>query len=277
MTQGSGTQDSLTQDSLPKGSLHGRLALVTGGARGQGEAESRLFAAQGAAVLIADVLAEEGRALAAEMTAAGHEVRFLTLDVTDPESWAGAVAEAKAWKGRLDILVNNAGIINRTLIGDTALDAWEKVLRVNLTGAFLGIQSVSALMAEGGGGSIVNISSNSAFSGHYDPAYTASKWGLRGLTRSAAMELAGSKIRVNAVCPGLVVTGLNAASPHLKPMIDMTPMKRSAKPEEIAELVLFLASDASSFITGEDFVIDGGFTAGAAYRRVASETGIIRD
>jgi len=129
-------------------------------------------------------------------------------------------------------------------------------------------------MAEVEGGAIVNISSNTAFSGHYDPAYTASKWGLRGLTRSAAMELAAKNIRVNAVCPGLVVTGLNANSPHLKPMIEITPMKRSGRPEEIAELVLFLASDASSFITGEDFVIDGGFTAGAAYRKVAIETGI---
>ncbi|OLP61700.1 cyclopentanol dehydrogenase [Xaviernesmea oryzae] len=257
--------------------LEGRVALVTGGARGQGEAESRLFAAHGAAVLIADVLAEEGRALAESLRAEGREARFLHLDVTDEKSWAGVVAEARAWKGRLDILVNNAGIINRTLIADTPLEAWEKVLKVNLTGAFLGIQSVAGLMAEGGGGAIVNISSNSAFSGHYDPAYTASKWGLRGLTRSAAMELAGRNIRVNAVCPGLVVTGLNASSPHLQPMIGMTPMKRSGKPEEIAELVLFLASDASSFITGEDFVIDGGFTAGAAYRRVASETGIIKD
>ncbi|MDQ0393404.1 SDR family NAD(P)-dependent oxidoreductase [Labrys monachus] len=253
--------------------LTGRLAIVTGGARGQGEAEARLLVRHGAAVLIADVLAEEGRALAEAIRSEGGEARFVHLDVTDPESWDGTVAQAREWKGRLDILVNNAGIINRSTVAGTELDAWEKVLKVNLTGAFLGIRAASPLMAETGG-SIVNISSNSAFSGHYDPAYTASKWGLRGLTRSAAMELASKHIRVNAVCPGLVVTGLNAASPHLKPMIAMTPMKRSGKPEEIAELVLFLASDASGFITGEDFVIDGGFTAGAAYRRVATETGI---
>jgi NAD(P)-dependent dehydrogenase (short-subunit alcohol dehydrogenase family) len=254
--------------------LDGRVALVTGGSRGQGEAEARLLASSGAAVLIGDVLDTEGEALAKTLSSEGMAARYVHLDVTDPASWDQALATVRAWQGRLDILVNNAGIINRSIIAKTALEDWEKVLKVNLTGAFLGIKAVSALMGENGGGSIINISSNSGFSGHYDPAYTASKWGLRGLTRSAAMELVGAGIRVNAICPGLVVTGLNANSPHLKPMIEMTPMKRSGRPEEIAELVRFLASDASSFITGEDFVIDGGFTAGAAYRRVATETGI---
>jgi NAD(P)-dependent dehydrogenase (short-subunit alcohol dehydrogenase family) len=252
----------------------GKLVIVTGGARGQGEAEVRLFAYKGAAVIIADVLVDEGEALATELTKEGKEARFIRLDVTDPASWAAVIDLAKSWKGRLDVLVNNAGIINRTLVETTSLEAWERVLRVNLTGSFLGIQAASPLMGETGGGAIVNISSNSGYSGHYDPAYTASKWGLRGLTKSAAMELAPKNIRVNAVCPGLVVTGLNASSPHLKPMIGITPLKRAGKPEEIADLVFFLSSDASSFITGEDFVIDGGFTAGAAYRRVATETGI---
>lgn len=255
----------------------GKLVIVTGGARGQGEAEIRLFASKGAAVIIADVLVDEGEALAAELTNEGSEARFIRLDVTDPQSWAAVIDLAKSWKGRLDVLVNNAGIINRTLVETTSLEAWERVLRVNLTGSFLGIQAASPLMAETGGGAIVNISSNSGYSGHYDPAYTASKWGLRGLTKSAAMELAPKNIRVNAVCPGLVVTGLNASSPHLKPMIGITPLKRAGKPEEIADLVFFLSSDAASFITGEDFVIDGGFTAGAAYRRVATETGIFTE
>ena len=257
--------------------LESKLAIVTGGARGQGEAEVRLLAAEGASVIIADVLEAEGRALEQELSDAGHTVRFKRLDVTRPEEWQAIATLATDWMGKIDILVNNAGIINRTTVADTGLEAWERVLRVNLTGAFLGIQTVAPVMADGGGGAIVNISSNSGFSGHYDPAYTASKWGLRGLTRSSAMEYVGHNIRVNAICPGLVVTGLNASSPHLKPMIGMTPMKRSGTPEEIAQLVLFLVSDASSFITGEDFVIDGGFTAGAAYRQVASQTGIYAD
>ncbi len=254
--------------------MNGKVAIVTGGARGQGGAEARLLARKGASVIIADVLADQGRDLAQALQNEGSAARYIYLDVCDPASWEGAISIAREWKGRLDILVNNAGIINRTTVANTVLEAWNRVLQVNLTGAFLGIQASSDLMAESGGGSIINISSNSGFSGHYDPAYTSSKWGLRGLTRSAAMELVSKGIRVNAICPGLVVTSLNAESPHLQPMIEMTPMQRSGKPEEIAELVLFLSSDASSFITGEDFVIDGGFTAGAAYRRVAVETGI---
>ncbi|WP_435170658.1 SDR family NAD(P)-dependent oxidoreductase [Falsirhodobacter sp. 1013] len=249
--------------------LSGRTAIVTGGARGQGEAEVRLLAECGAKVLICDVL-EEGAALAEEL-----DQRFLRLDVTAEDGWAEAVALVRDWTGRLDVLVNNAGIINRSLIADTAPEAWRRVLDVNLTGAFLGIRACAPLMTQGG--SIINISSNSAFSGHYDPAYTASKWGLRGLTRSAAMEYAGAKIRVNAICPGLIVTKLNAHSPHLQPMIGMTPAARSGTPEEVAQMVLYLASDASAFVTGEDFVIDGGFIAGAGYRRVAVETGIIKE
>ncbi|SHF76710.1 NAD(P)-dependent dehydrogenase, short-chain alcohol dehydrogenase family [Kaistia soli DSM 19436] len=255
--------------------LTGRLAIVTGGSRGQGEAEARLLARAGAAVLIADVLEAEGRALAKTLTAEGRDARFATLDVAQPESWAALMAEAAGWKGRLDVLVNNAGIINRSSVSDTTLDGWNRLLGINLTGTFLGIQAAAPLMRATGGGSIVNIASNSAFSGHYDPAYTASKWGVRGLTRTAAMEYVTWGIRVNSVCPGLIVTGLNANASHLAPMIGLTPMGRSGTPDEVAQLVLFLASDASSFITGEDFTIDGGFTAGAAYRRVAVESGLL--
>ena len=258
------------------GQFSGRTAIVTGGSRGQGAAEVRLFAERGAAVLACDVLAEDGEALAETLASEGLEVRFTRLDVTSPEGWAAVVEAMQAWKGRLDILVNNAGIINRSGIEATEPDAWSRVIEVNLTGAFLGIRAVLPTMKTRGG-SIVNIASNSAYSGHYDPAYTASKWGLRGLTKSAAMELVAHGIRVNSVSPGLVVTGLNAGSPHLKPMIRMTPMQRAGEPREVAGLVAFLASDEAAFITGEDFVIDGGFTAGAGYRRVAVETGIIPD
>lgn len=257
--------------------LADRVAIVTGAGRGQGEAEARLLAEAGAAVLICDVLEREGEELARALVSEGREARFLVLDVARKEGWARAIDHVAAWKGRLDILVNNAGIINRKSINDMPLDAWERLLAINLTGPFLGIQAAAPLMHQNGGGSIVNISSNSAFSGHYDPAYTASKWGLRGLTRTAAMEYVSWGIRVNSVCPGLIVTGLNAAAAHLKPMIDLTPMKRSGTAEEVARLVLFLAGEESSFITGEDFVIDGGFTAGAAYRRVATESGLYPD
>jgi len=250
--------------------LSGKTAIVTGGGRGQGAVHAELLAAAGAHVMICDVLEAEGEALAARL---GDTARFLRLDVTDAEAWDGAVRTARDWTGRLDVLVNNAGIINRKIIRDMTPDEWRRVIDVNLTGAFLGIRAAAPAMGQGA--SIVNIASNSAFSGHYDPAYTASKWALRGLTRTAAMEYAQAGIRVNAICPGLIVTDLNRDSPHLGPMIGITPMARAGEADEVAQLVLFLASEASGFITGEDFVIDGGFTAGAAYRRVASETGIL--
>ena len=254
--------------------LSGKTAIVTGGARGQGLVEATLLAQCGAKVLIADVL-DEGKAEAAKLTQAGFDVRFSKLDVTSEASWTDAVSAAEAWTSRLDILVNNAGIINRKTVTDMSVDEWKKVMEVNATGAFIGLKAALPLMIKTGGGSIVNISSNSGFSGHYDPAYTASKWALRGLTRTAAMEYAEKGIRVNAICPGLIVTDLNRNSPHLGPMISMTPMQRAGEADEVAQLVLFLASDASGFITGEDFVIDGGFTAGAGYRHVAKETGIL--
>jgi 3alpha(or 20beta)-hydroxysteroid dehydrogenase len=255
--------------------LSGKTAIVTGGARGQGAVEAELLATAGASVLICDVLEEDGKALAARLSSEGKSIRFLKLDVTSESEWVAAVEEAQSWTGRLDILVNNAGIINRKIIGDMSVDEWRKVMDVNATGGFIGIKVCAPVMAATGGGSIVNISSNSAFSGHYDPAYTSSKWALRGLTRTAAMELADDGIRVNAICPGLIVTDLNRNSAHLGPMIAMTPAQRAGEAEEVAQLVLFLASEGSGFITGEDFVIDGGFTAGAGYRRVAKETGIL--
>ncbi len=253
-------------------SLDGKVAIVTGASRGQGEAEARLLAQQGAAVLVCDILEDEGRRTANSIEESGGEAKFLRLDVSSKAEWGRAIDHVERWKGRLDILVNNAGTINRTSIEETDLEGWGRVIGVNLTGAFLGIQAVVPLMRKNDGGSIVNISSNSAFFGHNDPAYSSSKWGLRGLTRCAAMEFAKDKIRVNSVCPGLILTGLNTHGAHLAPMIGMTPMRRSGQPEEIAQLVLFLASEASSFITGEDFTADGGFNAGAAYRRVCEES-----
>ena len=251
-----------------------RAVIVTGAARGQGLAEARLFAERGARVLLCDVLEDAGEAAARELREAGFDVVFMPLDVSSEEGWRRVADRAAETFGRLDVLVNNAGIVNRTSIRDTAPEAWRRLLDINLTGAFLGIRCLADLMAAGGGGSVINISSNSGFSAHFDPAYTASKWALRGLTRAAAMEFAGAGIRVNAVCPGLVVTDLNRGAPHLAPMIAMTPLKRGATVEEVAHLVLYLASDEAAFITGEDFLIDGGFIAGAGYRRVSVEAGL---
>ena len=255
--------------------LEGKVAIVTGASRGQGLAEARLLAQRGASVALCDVLEEEGFEATKALTEAGLNVRFFKLDVSREDEWTALVEAVVNWQGAIDILVNNAGIINRKSIAQTSPDQWRRLVDINLTGAFLGIRCVSGEMARGRGGAIVNISSNSAFSAHYDPAYTASKWGLRGLTKAAAMEFAGRGIRVNSVCPGLVLTKLNSESPHLAPMIAMTPMKRAAADEEVARLVAFLVSEEASFITGEDFTIDGGFTAGAAYRRVSEETGLL--
>lgn len=253
--------------------LKSKAALVTGSARGQGLAEARLLAERGASVVIADVLEAEGLAAARDLSSSGLDVRFMPLDVTNESHWDQIAASIDAYSGSLEILVNNAGIINRTSIRDTSVEAWSRLMNVNVTGAFLGIKKLAGLMSVRGS-SVINISSNSAFSAHYDPGYTASKWALRGLTRAAAMEFASLNIRVNCICPGLVLTDLNAAAPHLQPMIDMTPLKRAASVDEIAALVAYLASDEAAFITGEDFLIDGGFIAGAAYRRVSEEAGL---
>jgi len=256
-------------------SLNNKTALITGAARGQGLAEARLLAKKGASVIICDVLEAEGREAADKLVAAGLDVRFVRLDVAVETDWDRVANIVREQSGSLEVLVNNAGIINRSSIADTSLEAWSRLMNINVTGAFLGIKKLAPLLAVQGG-AVVNISSNSAFSAHYDPGYTASKWALRGLTRAAAMEFAGQKIRVNSVCPGLVLTDLNAEAAHLRPMIEMTPLKRAASVDEIAHLVAYLVSEEASFITGEDFVIDGGFTAGAAYRRVSEEAGLLQ-
>ncbi len=253
--------------------LGGRVAIISGGARGQGACEAAYLARCGARVLIGDVLEEAGEKTASDLRGQGLDVHFRRLDVTRVEDWDAMVAEAMSRYARLDILVNNAGIINRKLIDTTDLAEWQRVMAVNVTGAFLGIQRCARPMMAARKGAIVNISSNAGLSGHFDPAYSTSKWALRGLTKTAAMEYVKHGIRVNAVCPGMIVTDLNRTSPFVQPMIDMTPMERSGKIEEVAELVGFLVSDASSFITAEDFVIDGGFIAAGAYRRAAKGSG----
>lgn len=256
------------------GRLEGKVALITGGSRGQGETEARLFAREGAAVAICDVLDAPGTEVARQITAEGGQARYFHLDVTQEEDWARVVAAILAWTGRLTTLVNNAGILNRTGIMGTRVEAWNRVLGVNLTGAMLGLRATAPAMRDSGGGAVVNIASVAAHVGHNDPAYSATKSGLLGLTRSAAMEFVDWGIRVNAVSPGIIVTGLNAGGAHLEPWRRATPLGRYGTIEEAARVVLFLVSDEASFITGEDIAVDGGFLAGGAARRISLESGI---
>lgn len=254
--------------------MNGQVVLISGGARGQGAYEAKLLAESGAAVVLCDILDDEGAAAAAEIGAEGGEALYCHLDASDEASWKAAVDQALAWKGRLTGLVNNAGILNRTGTMGTSLEAWNRVIGVNLTGAFLGARHCAPAMRDAGGGSIVNIASVAAHVGHNDPAYSATKAGLLGLTRSMAVEFAGWKIRVNAICPGIIVTGLNAGGAHLEPWRRATPLGRYGEIPEAAKLVRFLLSDESSFITGEDIAIDGGLLAGGVTVRIAEEAGI---
>jgi 3alpha(or 20beta)-hydroxysteroid dehydrogenase len=249
------------------GRLTGKVALITGAARGQGAAEARLFAAEGATVVVTDVLDEPGEELAAKLRSEGGSTVYLHLDVAWPEQWQSVVDHVRKAHGRLDVLVNNAGVAQRNGLLDTSLDEWDAVLRINLTGTFIGIQAAAELM--GRGASIVNISSIAGAIGWRPPAYTASKWGLRGLTHSAALELAERGVRVNVILPGAIDTPfLHGRQTLVNALIDLTPMGRAGDADEVAKLALFLASDESSFITGSEFVIDGGFVTGAAAKEL---------
>jgi 3alpha(or 20beta)-hydroxysteroid dehydrogenase len=249
------------------GRLAGKIALISGASRGQGAAEARLFAAEGAAVVLTDVLDQEGDALATALRNEGANAVFRHLDVTSAQEWQGTIDYIRSLHGKLDILVNNAGIAQRSGLLDASLGEWETVLRVNLTGPFIGIQTAVPLM--GRGGSIINVSSIAGATGYRPAAYAASKWGLRGLTHSAALELVDRGIRVNAILPGLIDTPLlDNRTVLIEALTKLTPMQRAGTSEEVAKLVLFLASDDSSFITGSEVVIDGGFVSCAATKEL---------
>lgn len=250
-----------------------KVVIVTGGSRGQGAVEATLFAERGASVALCDVLEVEGEAAAAELRARGLQARFFRLDVRSADDWSRVVAAIIEWRSRIDVLVNNAGTLSRQTISNYTDADWHRILDINLTGSFFGIRQVAPHMQAQGGGAIVNIASNSAFSGHADAAYTASKWGVRGLTKSAALEFAADRIRVNCVCPGLVLAELNRDAPHVQTMIGMTPLGRSVDPGEIASVVAFLASDEASMVTAEEIVVDGGFITGGAYWKVSVDAG----
>jgi 3alpha(or 20beta)-hydroxysteroid dehydrogenase len=239
--------------------LAGKTILISGGARGQGAAEARLFVAEGARVVIGDVLEAQGNRLAAEL---GGAAVFVRQDVTRESDWQRAV-EAAAALGGLHGLVNNAGIYQPATLMETDAALFERHMRVNQLGCFLGMKAVVPLMERSGGGSIVNISSVAGLRGSPGAiAYSATKWALRGMTKAAAVDLAPRKIRVNSVHPGPIDTEmLDVRTPEQNQRrLELVPMKRRGTPEEVANLVLFLLSEESGYITGAEVAIDGGAT-----------------
>lgn len=239
--------------------LEGKAVLITGAGRGQGAAEARLFAEAGARVVVTDVREEEGRAVAKSL---GEQGVFVRHDVTDAESWASAVAAGVAAFGRLDALVNNAALWRTASVENETYENFESLLRVNLLGPFLGIQAVLPALREVGGGSIVNVSSTAGLVGiRGHAAYGSTKFGLRGLTRSSALDLAGDGVRVNSVHPGAIDTPMISSASAGRDWSHL-PLGRMGRPEEVGEIILFLASEASSYITGAEFAVDGGSTAG---------------
>jgi NAD(P)-dependent dehydrogenase (short-subunit alcohol dehydrogenase family) len=247
--------------------LAGKVALITGGASGMGQSEATIFAREGARVVVADLLEAQGKDVAAAITKAGGQARFVRLDVTSEAEWAAAVAAAVAAFGKLDVLVNNAGI-SGTFDPDTlSTGAWDTLMSVNAKGVFLGMKHAIPAMRQAGGGAIVNISSISGFVGQdrIHMAYNASKGAVRLMTKSAAVQFARDGVRVNSVHPGVMPpmrTSKASADPAWREKtLRAVPMKREGRVEEVAYAVLFLASDEASYITGTELVVDGGYLA----------------
>jgi 3alpha(or 20beta)-hydroxysteroid dehydrogenase len=254
---------------MGQGRLEGKVALISGGARGMGQAHARRFAEEGARVVVCDTRDDEGKAVAADL---GDAAIYQHLDVTSEGEWAEAVAATTSAFGKLNVLINNAGIAEAAPLAETSLDSYRRVTEVNQTGVFLGMRAVVEPMTAAGGGSIINISSIDGLIGMNNIiSYVASKWAVRGMTKTAAMELADRGIRVNSIHPGFIYTQLAVEDEshlsHTHALLDkhtarLAPMGRTGRPEEIANLALFLASDESSYSTGSEFVADGGLVAG---------------
>src|SRR5215469_1700272 len=246
--------------------LAGRTVVITGAARGMGAAEAEILVREGARVIGADILDDEGEALAERLTAAGPGVmEYRHLDVSSEEQWAGLAAYCArgADGGVLHGLVNNAGVPYRARLLDMDLAGWERVIGINLTGAMLGMQAIVPLMPDNDGASIVNIGSIAGLTAHFALAYTVSKWGLRGLTKAAALELAPRGIRVNIVHPGPIDTPiLDGADPvFVQSSIEQTLAGREGQAEEVGHVVVFLLSDRASYLNGAEIPVDGGHTS----------------
>jgi NAD(P)-dependent dehydrogenase (short-subunit alcohol dehydrogenase family) len=244
--------------------LRGKVALISGAARGQGAAEGKLFAREGAKVVLGDVLEAEGLRTVEEIRAQGGEATFVRLDVTKEEDWQRAVDTAVSSYGKLDILVNNAGILQMEGLEDITLEVWERVMAVNQTGVWLGMKAAVPALRKAGGGSIVNISSISGMIGTgMQTAYQASKGAVRIMTKTAAIQYAKEGVRVNSIHPGPIDTPMTADLNRevWQWFLNAVPLRRAGTSEDIAFGVLYLASDESSFVTGSELVIDGGYTA----------------
>ncbi len=247
--------------------LRGKVAVISGGARGMGAVEAKMFATEGAKVVLGDLLETEGRKVESEIRATGAEAIFVRLDVTSESDWKNAVDTAVTRFGTLNVLVNNAGVSGHGRIEDVTLDMWNRVMNINSTGVFLGTRTAIPAMRRGGGGSIVNISSQLGLVGvdNSSPQYQASKGAVRLLTKATAIQYAKDRIRANSVHPGPIVTPMTEARradpESYRLTVSRIPLGRYGEPEDVAYGVLYLASDESSFMTGAELVIDGGWTA----------------
>ena len=247
--------------------LEGKVAIITGGARGQGATEARMFAQEGAKVVIGDVRDELGMQVEAEIREFGGEAVYLHLDVTSQEDWDRAIQTAEDRFGKVDVLVNNAAIVLRKNIEETTGEDWDNIMEVNAKGVFLGTRAAIPAMRRAGGGSIINISSISGLVSIGPPAYIATKGAVRLFTKSTAIQHAADNIRANSIHPGSVDTdmrrdGLGSQTPEeIQTRVDQIPLGRVGTTEDISYGALFLASDESSFMTGSELVIDGGYTA----------------
>ena len=247
--------------------LEGKVALISGGARGQGAVEARMFAEEGASVVIGDILDDQGRQTEAELQELGYNVTYIHLDVTSESDWGAAVQAAISTYGKLDILLNNAGILIRKNIEETTEEDWDRIFSINAKGVFLGTKAAIPAMRENGGGSIINISSTAGLVGspNGSASYTATKGAVRLFTKSTAIQHAREGIRCNSIHPGPIETDMIADTlndpANMALRMQRLPLGRVGKPSEIAYGAIYLASDESSFVTGSEVVIDGGTTA----------------